>query len=301
VYPLDLLDNSVARLLIAILFSKSKSLNTHRYERSDRDGTIFETQKKGHTRMDLKLKEKNVVITGGSKGIGRATALAMASEGANVAICARGKDPLQATSSELAALGINVFSRSTDVANPEELTAFLNESRESLGSVDILINNTSGFGMTDDEAGWKVSIDVDLMATVRATQQVIPWMEESGGGSIIYVSSISGLESGSPPAYAAVKAALLNYTKTTANLVASKNIRVNCVAPGSIYFKDGFWDVVLENDKDMFDSIVASIPFGRMGTPEEIADVITFMASPRAQWASGATLVVDGVQHKGIY
>ena len=300
-YPLDLSDNSVASLLIAILFSESTSLNTHRYKRSGRDGAIFETRTKGHTRMDLKLEGKNIVITGGSKGIGRATALAMASEGANVAICARGKDSLQATSSELAALGINVFSRPTDVANPEELIAFLNESRESLGSVDILINNTSGFGMTDDEAGWKVSIDVDLMATVRATQQVIPWMEESGSGSIIHVSSISGLESGSPPAYAAVKAALLNYTKTTANLVASKNIRVNCVAPGSIYFKDGFWDVVLENDKDMFDSIVASIPFGRMGTPEEIADVITFMASPRAQWASGATLVVDGVQHKGIY
>ncbi len=251
--------------------------------------------------MDLGLEGKNVVITDGSKGIGKSTALAMSKEGANVAICARGQDALESAALELSGLGTKCFHQSVDVADRAALLKFLDAAKENLGSVDILINNTSGFGMTDDEAGWKVSIDVDLMASVRATQHVLPWMEAAGGGSIIHISSISGLESGSPPAYAAVKAALLNYTKTTANLVAENNIRVNCVAPGSIYFKNGFWDVVKQNDKAMYDGIVSSIPFGRMGAPEEVADVVTFIASPRANWVSGATIVVDGVQHKGIY
>lgn len=251
--------------------------------------------------MDLGLEGKNVVITGGSKGIGKSTALAMSKEGANVAICARGEDALQSAALEISALGSKCFHQSVDVADRTALANFLDASKESLGSIDLLINNTSGFGMTDDEAGWKVSIDVDLMASVRATQHVLPWMEAAGGGSIVHVSSISGLESGSPPAYAAVKAALLNHTKTTAALVAGKNIRVNCVAPGSIYFNDGFWDVVKKNNREMYDGIVSSIPFGRMGKPEEVADVITFVASPRANWVSGATIVVDGVQHKGIY
>ena len=255
----------------------------------------------GNASMDLGLKDKNVIITGGSKGIGKSTALAMAKEGANIAICARREEALKSAAHEISSHGIQCFHRSVDVADANALAGFMDQARDTFGTIDVLINNTSGFGMTDDEAGWQVSINIDLMASVRATQQVIPWMEASGGGSIIHVSSISGLESGSPPAYAAVKAALLNHTKTTAATVAEKNIRVNCIAPGSIYFENGFWDIVKQNDRSMYDGIVSSIPFGRMGTPEEVADVITFVASSRANWMSGATIVVDGVQHKGIY
>jgi 3-oxoacyl-[acyl-carrier protein] reductase len=251
--------------------------------------------------MDLGLKGKNAVVTGGSKGIGRCTALALAAEGANVAICARGAAAHDATRDAIAATGVAVHATCCDVADGAALARFLAGAREALGGVDILINNPSGFGLTDDDAGWQLSVDVDLMATVRATRTVIPWMEAAGGGSIVHISSISGLESGSPPAYAAVKAALFNHAKTMAQLVAGKNIRINCVAPGSIFVEGGFWDVVKQSNRAMYDGVVATIPCGRMGTPEEVADAVVFVASPRASWISGVTLVVDGVQHKGIF
>lgn len=251
--------------------------------------------------MDLGLKGKNVVITGGSKGMGRSAALQFAEEGANVAICARGQEALDATKAELEATGAKAFAASCDVGDADALAGFLNDARDALGGVDVLINNPSGFGMTDDEPGWKVSIDVDLMASVRATQQVVPWMEAAGGGSIVHITSISGLEGGYPGPYTTVKTALVGHMKTMAVTLAPMNIRVNCIAPGSIYFEGGFWDVVKENDKAMFDGVVSTIPFGRMGKPEEVADAIVFVASPRASWVSGATIVVDGVQHKGIF
>ncbi len=251
--------------------------------------------------MDLGLKGKNVVVTGGSKGIGRATALALADEGANVAICARGAEALEATRKDIEARGVKAHAAPCDVADAAALAAFLDGARAALGSVDILVNNPSGFGMTDDEAGWKVSVDIDLMATVRATQHVIPWMEAAGGGSIVHISSISGLEAGSPPAYAAVKAALFNHAKTLAAQLAAKNIRVNCIAPGSIYFPGGFWEMIKENATPMYEATLANCPAGRMGRPEEVADAVVFVASPRANWISGVTLPVDGVQHKGIF
>jgi 3-oxoacyl-[acyl-carrier protein] reductase len=251
--------------------------------------------------MDLGLKGRNVIVTGGSKGIGRATALVFAQEGANVAICARGQAALDETRRALEATGVKVHAATCDVGDAAALRGFLDGARAALGGVDVLVNNPSGFGLTDDEAGWKVSVDVDLMATVRATQQVAPWMAAAGGGSIVHVSSISGLEPGSPPAYAAVKAALVNHAKTMAQNLAPQNIRVNCVAPGSIWFEGGFWDMVKNNNRAMYDGVVSTIPFGRMGTPEEVADAIVYVSSRRANWISGVTLVVDGVQHKGIF
>ena len=150
--------------------------------------------------MDLGLKGKNVIVTGGSRGIGRATALEFANEGANIAICARGQEALDKTRAELEAKGVTVHAATCDVADAEALKAFLSGANDALGGVDVLVNNPSGFGITDDEEGWAASINVDLMATVRATWQVVPWMEARGGGSIIHISTVSGLESGWPPA-----------------------------------------------------------------------------------------------------
>ena len=251
--------------------------------------------------MDLGLKDKNAIVTGGSKGIGRCTALLLAAEGVNVAICARGQKALDATCAAIKAAGVKAYGAICDVGDAASLDAFLDGAHDALGGTDILINNTSGFGMTDDEAGWKVSIDVDLMGSVRATQKVVPWMESAGGGSIVHISSISGLRAGDPPAYSTVKVALVTHAKTMAQELAPKNIRVNSIAPGSIFFEGGFWDVVQQNDREMYDAVVSTIPFGRMGTPNEVADAIVFVASPRANWISGVTIVVDGVQNKGIF
>ena len=250
--------------------------------------------------MDLGLKGKGVIVTGASKGIGRAIALEFAREGAHVAICARGAEALEKTRSELAALGGKVHAASCDVGDAKSLGAFLDAAHAALGRVDVLVNNPSGFGVTDNEDGWAASLSVDMMAAVRATWKVVPWLEQQGGGAIIHISSISGLEASLPgvAAYAAVKAGLISHSKSMAMELAPKGIRVNCVAPGSIDFPDGFWDGVHKGNKAFYDGVVSTIPFGRMGKPEEIANAVVFLASTKASWVSGVMLPVDGVQHK---
>ncbi len=249
--------------------------------------------------MDLGLAGKNVIITGGSKGIGRATSLAFAAEGANVAICARGQEALEATAKEIESHGVKAFAKSCDVSEKESLEGFLADAKEALGGVDALVNNASGFGVSDDEGGWSAGFNVDMMAAVRATWMVTPWLAEAGGGSVIHISSTSGLEAGSPPAYAAVKAALMSHSKTTAINLAPQNIRVNCIAPGSIEFPGGMWETIKKVNTPMYDNILASIPFGRLGTAEEVAAAVVFLSSAPASWVTGVTLSVDGGQHKG--
>jgi 3-oxoacyl-[acyl-carrier protein] reductase len=251
--------------------------------------------------MELGLKGQGVIVTGASRGIGRAIALEFAREGANVAICARGAEALEKTRAEIAALGVGACAVGCDVGNSEALAGFLDAAHGALGRVDVLVNNPSGFGVTDNEEGWSASLAVDMMAAVRATWKVVPWLEAQGGGAIIHISSISGLEASLPgvAAYAAVKAALISHSKSMAMELAPKGIRVNCVAPGSIDFPDGFWDHVRNGNKTFYDGVVATIPFGRMGRPEEVANAVVFLASPKASWISGVMLPVDGVQHKG--
>ncbi len=249
--------------------------------------------------MDLGLAGRNVVITGGSKGIGRATALAFADEGANVAICARSEGPLESTAKELESRGVRAYAAPCDVVDADALGGFLDAARDALGGVDVLVNNASGFGVSDDEAGWSAGFDVDVMASVRATWKVVPWMKEAGGGAVIHISSTSGLEAGSPPAYAAVKAALMSHSKTLAINLAPQGIRVNTVAPGSIEFPGGMWETIKKVNEPAYEAIRTSIPFGRLGTAEEVAAAVVFLASAPASWITGVTLAVDGGQHKG--
>jgi 3-oxoacyl-[acyl-carrier protein] reductase len=249
--------------------------------------------------MEFGLEGKGVIVTGASKGIGRAVALEFAAEGANVAICARGGDALEAARAELAAQGVTVYAEVCDVADAAALKQFIANSRQRLGRVDVLVNNASGFGTSDDEAGWHTGFSVDIMASVRATWQVVPMLEEQGGGVVIHIASTSALEAGSPPAYAAVKAALISHSKTLAATLAPRGIRVNCVAPGSIEFPGGMWEQIKRGAPPMYEAIRSSIPFGRLGTAEEVAAAVVFLASSRASWISGVTLSVDGVQHKG--
>ncbi len=249
--------------------------------------------------MDLGLRDKVVVITGGSKGIGHAAARAFAAEGAQLAICARGSEALEATAGEIRALGVNVHAQTADVGEPAELDAFLESTRAALGRIDVLVNNASGFGVSDDENGWKLSFDVDVMASVRASWKVVPWMKAQGGGVILHISSTSALEAGSPPAYAAAKAALISHSKTLAIALAPAKIRVNTIAPGSIEFPGGMWEQVRNGNRAFYDAIKASIPWGRLGTAEEVANAIVFAASPRASWITGAVIAIDGGQHKG--
>ena len=247
--------------------------------------------------MDLGLRGKGVIVTGASRGIGRAIALAFAAEGANLAICARSDDALQKAAGEIRSRGVEVHAKTCDVGDAARLDGFLDSAASALGRVDVLVNNPSAMGFGDDDGSWRSMFDVDLMAAVRATAKVVPWMETVGGGSIVHISSISGRMAGSPPPYAAMKAAMISHSKTLSATLAAKKIRVNVVTPGSIDFPDGFWDTVHRTNAPYYDGMLATIPSGRMGRPEEVASVVVFLASAAASWVTGVTLDVDGGQY----
>jgi 3-oxoacyl-[acyl-carrier protein] reductase len=246
--------------------------------------------------MDINFSGKNVLVTGASRGIGRSIALGFADCGANVSICARGAEALQKTEAELRAKGGKVHAAACDLADAAAVTKYVKDAAEALGGIDILVNNASGFGSTDDEKGWEVSIDVDLMASVRASHAALPFLEKAGG-SIIHISSIAGLRTSVRfPPYGAVKAALIQYTRNQAARFAKKKIRVNCIAPGSIEFPGGVWGNAKIQNPALYKSVLDGIPSGRLGRPEEIASVALFLASDLASWVTGQTIAVDGGQ-----
>jgi 3-oxoacyl-[acyl-carrier protein] reductase len=246
--------------------------------------------------MELSFKGKKILVAGGSRGIGRSIALGFAENGADVAICARSAESLRAAEAELKRHGTKIFAAECDLGNEADVTRMVNAAGTALGAIDVLVNNASGLGMKDDEDGWRASIDVDLLGTARTIRAAIPYLEKSKG-SILNISSISGMmASARSPAYAAVKAALINYTMSQGLALAAKQIRVNCIAPGSIEFPGGLWEERKTSEPALYQQILEGIPWGRLGTPEEIADVALFLSSDLARWITGQTIAVDGGQ-----
>ena len=246
--------------------------------------------------MKIDLTGRRALIAGGSRGIGLAIANAFAAAGADVAVCARGAAPLETAAASLKSHGRKVSARPCDLSRAEDVRSWVEAAAQDLGGIDILVNNASGFGRTDDEAAWEASVQIDLMAPVRASRAAVPYLERQGG-SIVHISSISGLgASVRTPPYGAVKAAIIEYTQTQALAYAKKRIRVNCIAPGSIFFEGGTWDTVQQKNPDLYDRILRSIPTGRYGTPEEVANVATFLVSDQASWVTGQTIAVCGGQ-----
>ena len=238
-----------------------------------------------------------VLVAGGSKGIGRSIALAFAGAGAAVSICARGEQALRATHGELSAFGHAVHAASCDLADAQAIATYVDDAAQALGGIDVLVNNASGYGFSDDDEGWMRGFEVDLMAAVRASRAALPHLAASPHASILHTSSIAAFHPrrhGAP--YAAVKAALSQYTTSQALTLAEQRIRVNAIAPGSIEFADGLWDRRRREEPSLYQATLAKIPFGRYGRPEEIAHAALFLASPYAAWITGQMLCVDGGQ-----
>jgi 3-oxoacyl-[acyl-carrier protein] reductase len=252
--------------------------------------------------MDLNLKSRRAIVTGGTRGIGRAIAFALAAEGVDVAVCARDATAVAATVAELKAAGVNSFGSAVDVADGAKLKAFIGDAAGQLGGIDILVCNTSAMAEGTDEADFRRAFEVDLMHTVNAATAALPHLERSKGGTIIAISSISGCEDYGYEgvSYGTMKAALLFYMKSLARHVAPRGIRANVVSPGTTYFKGGFWHDVELKDPKSFAATLAENPMGRMASPEEIARAVVFLASDAASFVAGVNLVVDGTLTRRI-
>jgi NAD(P)-dependent dehydrogenase (short-subunit alcohol dehydrogenase family) len=245
--------------------------------------------------MDLGLHGKKAIVTGGTRGIGRAIANLLAAEGCDVAICARNRGAVDETVAALSRTGVKATGGAVDVADLSALRGWIGEAAEALGGLDIFIANVSALAQGMDEEAWRRGFEIDVMATVFGIEAALPLLEKSQAGSVVVVGSTALAEIYGPTrSYAAVKAAIVPYVKGLARNLAAKNIRANMVSPGNVYFKGGVWNIVEERNPEMFKAMLARNPTGRMGRPEEVADAVVFLASPRASFITGTNLIIDG-------
>jgi 3-oxoacyl-[acyl-carrier protein] reductase len=246
--------------------------------------------------MDLHLKGKRALITGATRGIGRACADRLAAEGCAVAICARTAETVEAAAADFRAAGTNVFAKVVDVADGAALRGFVDDAAAALGGLDVVVSNVSagGGGRTGPEQ-WEANFQLDLMAPYHLIDAATPHLERDGGGAIAMISSTAALETFSAPQpYNVMKAGLINYAKNLSQALAPRGIRVNAISPGPIWAEVGGWAYFKKNMPEFYEKTIAAIPVGRMGTPEEVADAVAFLVSPITGYITGANLVIDG-------
>jgi 3-oxoacyl-[acyl-carrier protein] reductase len=239
---------------------------------------------------------RKVIVTGGSRGIGRAIAASFLDAGAGVSVCARERKALDAFASD-AAVSARLHTATCDLSDAASIEIYVTDAAKALGGIDILVNNVSAFARADTEKEWQTAFSTDIMGTVRTSRAALPWLERAQNAAIVHITSIAGTRpSVVAPCYGAMKAALIHYTKSQAAQLATKGIRVNSVAPGSITAPGHFWEMRKARNDPAYLKSVAAIPAGRLGEANEVADVVLFFASPAARWVYGQTLIVDGGQ-----
>ena len=258
--------------------------------------------------MDLELADKVAIVTGASRGLGLASAMALAAEGCRVAVCARGEVKLAEAGAALRAVAgaeDRILPVVADVSSAAGVDEVVRRTVETFGRLDILVNNVGlarGSTIVDTtDAEWQEALDQTLFPAIRMSRQSIPHMRKRGGGSIVMIASIWGRESGGRMTYNAVKAAEISLAKSMAQQLARDNIRVNSVAPGSILFPGGSWHKRQQDDpQGIADFVMRELPFGRFGRAEEVGNVVAFLVSSKASWISGASLPVDGCQGRSL-
>jgi len=251
--------------------------------------------------MDLGLRGKKAMVTGGTRGIGRAIAERLATEGADVAICARNADEVAATVSALQDMGVQATGTNVDVGDELALKSWINQAVSELGGLDIVVANVSALAGDDTAAAWHDAFDIDMMGTIHTIDGALPHLEKSETGAIVAISSVSALQYfGGVRAYNSMKAALINHMSNLAHALAPKGIRVNTVSPGTIYFEGGIWNKRELELPELFEGALAMNPMGRMGTPNEVADATVFLCSPLASFIAGTNLLVDGALSQGV-
>ncbi|MGH4013903.1 MAG: SDR family NAD(P)-dependent oxidoreductase [Pseudonocardiaceae bacterium] len=254
--------------------------------------------------MDFQLAGKAALVTGGSRGIGRAIALGLATEGCSVAICSRGSDDLNRTVGELRGHGVKACGIVADVGQEGEVERFVAEAAAALGRIDLLVANAGpntgerGF-LTSTPQDWRETFELNVGHAARVIRASVPHMQQVGGGAVVIIASISGWRPAPYPQYGVAKAAEIYLAMEVGRELAPERIRVNAVSPGSILSSGGDWDSFRDRAPERFERFVEqNFPFGRLGTPEEVADVVTFLLSERASWISGTHICVDGAQSR---
>lgn len=237
---------------------------------------------------------RKVIVTGGSRGIGRGIAKAFLHAGASVSICARSAEALEKTRGELAKLG-PIHAATCDLGDRASVRAYVASAAQAMGGIDILVNNASSISRGDDEAAWLEAVNIDLLGNIRMCEAARPWLEKATDAVIIHIGSITAFRvSKSAAAYAAIKSAIRSYTAAQSLLLVPNGIRVNSVAPGATSAPDHFWEERRKTNDRRYLDAVGKQPTGRLGQPEDIAGVVMFLASEASAWVMGQTIVADG-------